>query len=135
VPKSSLDVVFSTLGTPGQWLPQLAVQRPTPTLIETTASPGSAIVESNWMVRLPWYTKLIFDAGAWWMRPRVPKGVTFLAHITTFGQRDLEEVAREAGEGRLKPLVGKVFSLEQGAEAFELSHKGVVGKVVFRVTE
>jgi len=137
VPKSSLDLVFSTIGAPGPWMPYLVLQRPTPTLIEITTSPGSAILESeaHWGVRLPWYTRIIFDLSAWWMRPNLPRGVKFVAHNTAFVQRDLEAVASEAGKGHLTPLVGKVFTLEQGAEAFELCHKGIVGKVVFRVTE
>jgi len=135
IPKSSLDVVFSTVGAPNPWTSHMAAQRPTPTLIEITTSPGSAIIESNWHVRLPWYTRIIFDAGAWWMRPSLPKGVKFVPHNTAFVQRDMEEVAREAGEGRLVPLPGTVFTLEQGAEAFELAHNGVIGKVIFRVTQ
>ncbi|KZP00090.1 GroES-like protein [Calocera viscosa TUFC12733] len=135
VPKASLDVVYSTLGTPGQWAPYLAPQRPVPSLIEIATSPGTAVVQENWGVIFPWYARWLFDAVAWYARPRVPKGVQFVAHNTRMLHKDLQAVADEAAGGRLKPLIGRVFSLDEGAEAFELAHKGIVGKVVFRVSE
>ncbi|KZT60199.1 GroES-like protein [Calocera cornea HHB12733] len=133
VPKHSLDVVFSTLSSPGQWTAYLAPQRPVPTLIEITTSPGSAVMEETWGIKFPWYGRLLFDVAEWWMRPRMPKGVKFIAHSTL--QRDVELLAEEAAKGHVRPLVGRVFTLEEGAEAFELLHKGIVGKVVFRVSE
>ncbi|KZT60198.1 GroES-like protein [Calocera cornea HHB12733] len=135
IPKRSLDVVFSTLGTPGQWIPYLAPQRPVPSLIEITTSPGTAVIEQNWGVKFPWYGRLLFNVATWWMRPRVPEGVQWVPHNTLMVQKELETLVQEAAEGHLTPLVGKVFTLEQATEAFELAHKGIVGKVVFRVTE
>ncbi|KZP00096.1 GroES-like protein [Calocera viscosa TUFC12733] len=135
VPKASLDVVYSTLGTPGQWVPYLAPQRPVPTLIEITISSGAAALQENWGLTFPWYARWLFDFAAWWKRPRVPEGVQFVAHNTRMLHKDLQAVADEAAAGQLKPLIGRVFSLEEGTEAFELVHKGIVGKVVFRVSE
>ncbi|KZP00095.1 GroES-like protein [Calocera viscosa TUFC12733] len=135
IPKGSLDVVFSTIGTPGPWMPYLARERPVPTLIEITTSPGSAVIQENWGLQLPWHARWLFDATAWWFRPRVPEGVKYLAHNTKIRLEDLKAVVREAAEGRLKPLVAGVFKLEDAVEAFELAQRGVGGKVVIRVAE
>jgi NADPH:quinone reductase-like Zn-dependent oxidoreductase len=47
---------------------------------------------------------------------------------------ELEEIADLIDEGKVSPVIGKVFSLEQAAEAQELSKEGhVQGKIVLKV--
>jgi NADPH:quinone reductase-like Zn-dependent oxidoreductase len=48
---------------------------------------------------------------------------------------ELEELARRADEGELRPVVGEVFELPDGPKAFEVKQAGggVAGKVVFRI--
>jgi NADPH:quinone reductase-like Zn-dependent oxidoreductase len=46
----------------------------------------------------------------------------------------LAELARRIDEGEMRPIVGEVFPLEQGREAFEAKRRpGAPGKVVLRV--
>ncbi|EJU06496.1 hypothetical protein DACRYDRAFT_103443, partial [Dacryopinax primogenitus] len=135
IPHKSLDLVFSTLGTPGQWTAHLATQRPTPTLIEITTVTNATGLEANWGTKFPWYARLLIDFAAWYLHPRVPKGVKFVAHNTAFLPQDLAAMVKEAEEGRLNPLIGTEFTLEQGAEAFDLAHKGIIGKVIFRISD
>ena len=49
-------------------------------------------------------------------------------------KEELEEIADLIDEGKVSPVIGKVFSLEQAAEAQELSKEGhVQGKIVLKV--
>jgi NADPH:quinone reductase-like Zn-dependent oxidoreductase len=46
----------------------------------------------------------------------------------------LAELARRIDAGEIRPIVGEVFPLEQGREAFEVKRRpGTPGKVVLRV--
>ncbi len=50
------------------------------------------------------------------------------------GAEDCAELAQLVASGAVKPVVARVFPLEQAAEAFEaLEGGGTVGKVVIRV--
>ena len=47
---------------------------------------------------------------------------------------ELEELARRAEAGALRPVVGEVLDLADGARAFQAKHGGGVrGKVVLRI--
>ena len=49
---------------------------------------------------------------------------------------ELEELARRAVAGELRPVVGEVFDLADGAKAFEAKRRGgVSGKVVLRIPD
>jgi len=52
------------------------------------------------------------------------------------GRRQLEELARRADEGELRPVVGQVFNLADGAKAFDAKRGvGLPGKVVVRISD
>ncbi|EJU06507.1 GroES-like protein [Dacryopinax primogenitus] len=135
IPAKSVDLVFSTIGAPAQWTPLLATQRPTPTLIEITTVPGAPGMEASWGLTLPWYARCMVNTAAVLIRPRNPKGSKYVAQYTAYIHRDLEVLNKEAAEGRLKVMTGREFTIDQGAEAFDLTHKGVVGKVVFHISD
>jgi len=134
ISKGTLDLVFDTLGRPARWLPYLNTSHPSPTLVEITTVPAVSVLESSWGVRFPWYIRPLLHAAAWFLTPRVPEGVKYVAHNTQLEGKQLREVMAIAERGELRPMVAKVFSLDEAAEAYELTHKGVVGKVVIRVT-
>jgi NADPH:quinone reductase-like Zn-dependent oxidoreductase len=47
---------------------------------------------------------------------------------------DLEQIAVLIDEGKVSPVISKIFSLEQAAEAQQLSKEGHVrGKIVLKV--
>jgi NADPH:quinone reductase-like Zn-dependent oxidoreductase len=49
---------------------------------------------------------------------------------------ELEELARRAEAGELRPLVGEVFDLPDGRKAFEAKvGGGVPGKVLLRISD
>jgi NADPH:quinone reductase-like Zn-dependent oxidoreductase len=60
------------------------------------------------------------------------RGVYFVVEPA---RSELEELARRADEGELRPVVGEVFELPDGPKAFEVKQAGggVAGKVVFRI--
>ena len=54
---------------------------------------------------------------------------------TMGGRRELEEVLSEVSRGRLKPVVGKVFALQEAAQAqATLESRNFFGKLVLKVT-
>jgi NADPH:quinone reductase-like Zn-dependent oxidoreductase len=70
-------------------------------------------------------------------RPRLDQSTR--AHGTYFivepVRSELEELARRADAGELRPVVGEVFDLADGAKAFEAKQGGgVPGKVVLRIS-
>jgi hypothetical protein len=106
-----LDLVYSTLGTPGQYIPLLppSPSDPSlrPTLIEIATSAGSRLAAQNWGLHLPFYGRWVLDLAKWWLTPRVPEGVRWWAHNTSLVPGELQALADVAGRGGCTPLVGK----------------------------
>ena len=61
--------------------------------------------------------------------------VSGLYFVVEPGRRQLEELARRADEGELRPVVGQVFNLADGAKAFDARAAGLPGKVVVRISD
>ncbi len=62
--------------------------------------------------------------------------VSGLYFVVEPGRRQLEELARRADEGELRPVVGQVFNLADGAKAFDAKRgAGLPGKVVVRISD
>jgi NADPH:quinone reductase-like Zn-dependent oxidoreductase len=67
---------------------------------------------------------------------RDARRVSGLYFVVEPGRRQLEELARRADEGKLRPVVGQVFDLADGAKAFDAKRSASVpGKVVLRISE
>jgi NADPH:quinone reductase-like Zn-dependent oxidoreductase len=64
-----------------------------------------------------------------------PPGATSVLFVVEADRPRLEELARRANTGGLRPVVGKVLALADGRQAFQAKHHGgVPGKVVLQVT-
>ncbi|HEY6581771.1 MAG TPA: NADP-dependent oxidoreductase, partial [Rubrobacter sp.] len=92
---------------------------------------GGEVQERSWAVVKPGGVLVTVVAPLEQSERRGVHGVYFVVEPD---RTVLAELARRIDEGEMRPIVGEVFPLEQGREAFEAKRRpGTPGKVVLRV--
>ena len=92
---------------------------------------GGEVQERSWAVVKPGGVLVTVVAPLEQSERRGVHGVYFVVEPD---RTMLAELARRIDEGEMRPIVGEVFPLEQGREAFEAKRRpGTPGKVVLRV--
>src|SRR5919202_394702 len=94
---------------------------------------GGEVQERSWAVVKPGGVLATVVAPLEQSERRGVHGVYFVVEPD---RTMLAELARRIDEGEMRPIVGEVFALEQGREAFEVKQgPGIPGKVVLRVRD
>jgi NADPH:quinone reductase-like Zn-dependent oxidoreductase len=92
---------------------------------------GGEVTRRSWAVIRPGGVLVSVVAPLAETGPRGASGVFFVVEPD---RAALTELARLIDAGELRPVVGEVYPLERGREAFEAKRRpGVPGKVVLRV--
>ena len=92
---------------------------------------GGEVQERSWAVVKPGGVLVTVVAP---LEQSERQGVHGVYFVVEPDRTMLAELARRIDEGEMRPIVGEVFPLEQGREAFEAKRRpGTPGKVVLRV--
>lgn len=96
---------------------------------------GGEVLERSWSV-IKQGGALISIAGQPSMERAQEQGVRLLKPSRAFAKKDLETIAKLMDEGKVKGFVSQLFSLQEAAQAHELSQGGHGrGRIVLRVAD
>jgi NADPH:quinone reductase-like Zn-dependent oxidoreductase len=97
---------------------------------------GGEVLERSWMALAEGGRLVSTVADPQAMPGRARGGAGSVFFVVEAVRSQLEELARRVDATRLRPLIGEVFALANGREAFQAKQRGGVrGKVVLRIPE
>ncbi|KZT52711.1 GroES-like protein [Calocera cornea HHB12733] len=140
IPAGSCDFVLDQFGKPAQYVrymrkPSGSGAQDKPSIISIAAPPSAQKAQQAWERPTSWPLATMLNLLDWWTRLWIPGWI----HYDSFGalqsSSDLKIIADLVDQGKVRPVVDKVFPLDQAIEAIALAELKPAGKVVIRISE
>ncbi|KZO97829.1 GroES-like protein [Calocera viscosa TUFC12733] len=140
IPARSCDFVLEQFGKPSQYVRYMrraesGGKGERPSIISIGAPPNGKDAEKGWETNVGLPMRFVLNTMDLQTKLFIPSCVHYESFATLPSADDLKILADLADQGKLKPVVDKVFTLDQALEAFALVDTKPAGKVVIRVSE
>ncbi|KZO97822.1 GroES-like protein [Calocera viscosa TUFC12733] len=135
IPAGGVDFVLDPLGTPYVWAKYLRTEAAKkPSLVSIIAPLKPAVVERTFGVHLGFVLRNLLTVMEWWTAVWIPRQINYESMSADPSVKDLTTLAELANKGLLKPVISKVFPLDQALEAYQFADSGKsYGKVVISI--
>ncbi|KZT52710.1 GroES-like protein [Calocera cornea HHB12733] len=139
IPARSCDFVLEQFGKPSQYVRYMrraesGSKDGKPSIVSIGAPPNGQDAEKGWETNVGLPMRVILNTMDWHTKLWIPSCVHYESFATLPSASDLKIIAELADQGKLRPVVDKVFPLDQALEAFALADTKPAGKVVIRIT-
>jgi len=140
IPMHSCDFVLDQFGKPSQYVqyikkPASGSRDGKPSIISILALPSAKKLQSGLGLKVGLFMRIGLDVMDTSTRLFIPGWINYDSFYTVPSPSGLKIMADLADQGKLKPVIHKVFPLAQAVEAIMLAETKPAGKVVIRISD
>ncbi|EJU05295.1 GroES-like protein [Dacryopinax primogenitus] len=137
IPAHSCDFALDQFGKPCSYIRYLkkGTGNDKPSVVSIMTPPNAEKAQKGWETRLGLGMTAVLTVMDWRTRFTIPGWVHYDSISAVPSGKDMEVLRKLAEEGKVRPIVDKVFELDQTIEAFALAESKPAGKVVIRVLQ
>jgi len=138
IPAHSCDFVLDQFGKPASYVRFIKKNGKgddKSSIVSIMTPPNAEKAAAGWAVKVPIHMRVVLNTMDLWQRVWIPGCVRYDAFFALPNAGDLKILAGLVDEGKVKPLVGKVYSLDQALEAFAHAESQPAGKVVIHISD
>ncbi|KZO97828.1 GroES-like protein [Calocera viscosa TUFC12733] len=140
IPAGSCDFVLEQFGKAPSYVrymrkPARGSTGGKPSIISIATPPNAEKAQQGWGVSLPFHIRVLLNLWDAWTRFWIPGWIHYDSFFAVANSEDLKALADLADQGKLKPVIDKVFPLDQAVEALALAESKPAGKVVIRISD
>ncbi|KZO97807.1 GroES-like protein [Calocera viscosa TUFC12733] len=141
IPAHSCDFVLDQFGKPSEYVRYVRKPAPgnsaqgKPSIISIVTPPNAEKCQEGWEIRVNPLLRIGLNLMDWTTRLRIPNWIHFDSFFALAISKDLQTLAELADQGKVRPVIDKVFPIEQAVEAILLAESKPAGKVVIRISD
>ncbi|KZT52709.1 GroES-like protein [Calocera cornea HHB12733] len=138
IPAGSCDFALDQFGKPASYVrymrkPASGSKAGKPSIISIATPPNAKKCEEGWETTVGFPLRTMLNAMDYWTRLWIPGWIHYDSFFALAQPGDLKTMADLADAGKLKPVIDKVFPLDQALEAYARAETKPAGKVVIRI--
>jgi len=142
IPAGSCDFVLEQFNKPTEYLRYLKQPAPgtkavsaMPSIIGLMTVPNAEKLQAGLELRVSFGMRMVLNVMDWWTRRPLPSWMFFDSFSALPSGADMKIMADLADQGKLRPVIHKVFPMEQMLAAFAVAQTAPAGKVVIRFAD
>ncbi|KZO97806.1 GroES-like protein [Calocera viscosa TUFC12733] len=140
IPAGSCDFVLEQFGKAPSYVrymrkPARGSTGGKPSIISIATPPNAEKAAQGWGVSLGFHIRVLLNLWDAWTRFWIPGWIHYDSFFAVANSEDLKALADLADQGKLKPVIDKVFPMDQAVEALALAESKPAGKVVIRISD